>query len=71
MNDLQKLRIIIIITILKNIPVWSPSEAKGGDVKVENPEGKMTLAKFDVWRMDGQFLMSSEGKTTNYGREKS
>ena len=39
---------IIIITILKNIPVWSPSEAKGGDVKVEDPEGKMTLAKFDV-----------------------
>ena len=65
MNDLQKLRIIIIITILKNIPVWSPSEAKGGDVKVEDPEGKMTLAKFDVkhlWRMNGQFLMSSEGK---------
>ena len=64
MNDLQKLRIIIIITILKNIPVWSPSEAKGGDVKVEDPEGKMTLAKFDVkhlWRMNGQFLMSSEG----------
>ena len=74
MNDLQKLRIIIIITILKNIPVWSPSEAKGGDVKVVDPEGKMTLAKFDVknlWRINGQFLMSSEGKTTNYGREKS
>ena len=65
MNDLQKLRIIIIITILKNIPVWSPSEAKGGDVKVKDLEGKMTLAKFDVknlWRMNGQFLMSSEGR---------
>ena len=60
MNDLQKLRIIIIITILKNIPVWSPSEAKG-DVKVENPEGKMTLANFDVKNLleNGQFQITS------------
>ena len=74
MNDLQKLRIIIIITILKNIPVWSPSEAKGGDVKVEDPEGKMTLAKFDVknlWRMNGQFLMSSEGKEVDVEKSES
>ena len=72
MNDLQKLR--IIITILKNIPVWSPSEAKGGDVKVEDPEGKMTLAKFDVkdlWRMNGQFLMSSEGKEVDVEKSES
>ena len=33
--------------ILKNVPVLSPSEAKGGDVKVEEPE-EMTLAMFDV-----------------------
>ena len=33
--------------ILKNVPVLSPSEAMGGDVKVEEPE-KMTLAMFDV-----------------------
>ena len=50
--------------ILKNVPVWSPSEGKGGDVKVEDPEGKMTLAMFDVKNLleNGQFLMSSEGK---------
>ena len=50
-------------TILKNVPVWSPSETKG-DVKGEDPEAKMTLAKFDVNNLleNGQFLMmSSEG----------
>ena len=49
--------------ILKNVPVWSPSETKG-DVKGEDPEAKMTLAKFDVNNLleNGQFLMmSSEG----------
>ena len=39
--------IIRLSTILKNVPVWSPSETKG-DVKGEDPEAKMTLAKFDV-----------------------
>ena len=50
--------------ILKNVPVWSPSEFRRGDVKVEDPEVKMTLAMFDVKNLldNGQFLMSSEGK---------
>ena len=50
-------------TILKIVPVWSPSETKG-DVKGEDPEAKMTLAKFGVNNLleNGQFLMmSSEG----------
>ena len=44
---------------MKNVPVWCPSEAKG-DVKVEDPEGKMTLAKFDVKNLleNGQFLIT-------------
>ena len=46
-------------TILKNVPVWSPNEAKG-DVKVEDPEGEMTLAKFDVKNLldNEQFLIT-------------
>ena len=57
--------------ILKNVPVWSPSEVKGGDVKVEDPEGKMTLAMFDVKNLleNGQFLMSSVGKEFGDERE--
>ena len=67
MNDLQKLTIIIIITILKNIPVWSPSEAKGGDVKVEEPE-EMTLAMFDVKNLlenDDEELNDHQQETVN------
>ena len=56
----HSLSAISLSTILKNVPVWSPSETKG-DVKGEDPEAKMTLAKFDLPE-NGQFLtMFSEG----------
>ena len=51
--------------ILKNVPVWRPSEGVQGEgVKMGVCDGKMTLAMFDVKNLleNGQFLMSSEGK---------
>ena len=56
-----------IEALLKNVPVWTPSEApqpQGEGVKIEEGEGKMTLAMFDVKSLleNGQYLMSSEGK---------
>ena len=54
--------------ILKNVSVWSPSEAKGGDVKVEDPEAKMTLAMFDVKNLlenDDEDLNDHQQETVN------
>ena len=53
--------------ILKNVPVLSPSEAKGGDVKVEEPE-EMTLAMFDVKNLlenDDEDLNDHQQETVN------
>lgn len=54
-----------IEALLKNVPVWTPRDGpQPPGVKMEECEGKMTLAMFDVKSLleNGQYLMASEGK---------